>query len=75
MRRYNFSARAEEVAELRALARGDLLAWYRSAVAPGGADRRKLCIHVAGRSQAAELAAPPPSPAGRPSVPPLHHAE
>eukprot|EP00208_Stichococcus_sp_RCC1054_P001535 CAMPEP_0206142388 /NCGR_PEP_ID=MMETSP1473-20131121/16665_1 /ASSEMBLY_ACC=CAM_ASM_001109 /TAXON_ID=1461547 /ORGANISM="Stichococcus sp, Strain RCC1054" /LENGTH=1083 /DNA_ID=CAMNT_0053537371 /DNA_START=256 /DNA_END=3510 /DNA_ORIENTATION=+ len=58
-RRYNFSARAEEVAELRTLPHSTLLQWYRQTVAPGGAERRKLCIHIAGRSKLEQITQQP----------------
>ncbi len=57
------------MAELRALSQDRLLRWYRDTVTPGGAQRRKLCIHVAGRSQAQELSSLPPAAAGTPPSP------
>ncbi len=44
--RYNFRAREQEVAALEGLQQKALAAWYRSTIAPGGKQRRKLCVQV-----------------------------
>jgi len=47
------------VAVLIGLGLPQLLATWRSALAPGSAARRKLAVHVAGRAHRADLDAPP----------------
>ena len=52
-------AREEEVAVLKTLDLPQLLAAWRAALAPGSATRRKLAVHVAGRSHQGDLQCPP----------------
>ncbi len=52
------------MAALRALSLPELQAAYAEHLAPGSQQRRKLAIHVAGKSHAAELAAGPPAGGG-----------
>lgn len=63
-RRYNFAAREEEVALLRALTLPQLLAAWRAALSPASATRRKLAVHVAGRGHQGDLEAAPANGVG-----------
>ena len=60
-RAYDFDARERELAALPGVGRGDLVALWRDCVAPGGAARRRLAVHVVPPQHAAELAAPAPA--------------
>ena len=55
VRRYDFLAREQEVACLRELTLGELQRAYAEFFAPGSPQRRKLAIHVVGKSHAGEL--------------------
>lgn len=54
--RYDFHDRQKEVAVLRTLTQADVLAFYHAHFVPEIAKRRKLAVHVAGKSRLAELA-------------------
>ena len=58
--RYEFQAREQEVAELENLALSDLKATFKAHFLPGSPERRKLAIHVVGKSHAPELRAAAP---------------
>ena len=47
------------MAELRTLTQADVLAFYHAHIVPETAKRRKLAVHVAGKSRLAELAETP----------------
>lgn len=53
--RYDFHDRQREVAVLRTLTQADVLAFYHAHFVPEIAKRRKLAVHVAGKSRLAEL--------------------
>ena len=55
MRRYNMLEREQEVEQLQKLSHAELLSWFRSHLQAGSKLRRKLAVHVVGRSHAAEL--------------------
>jgi nardilysin len=56
----DFAARRDEAAALRRLTLAETAAFFAETLAPGGASRRKLAVHVASAAHAGELAAPPP---------------
>ena len=60
-RRYDFLAREQEVACLRELTPEELQQAYAEYFAPASPQRRKLAIHVVGKSHAGELAAAVPA--------------
>ena len=59
LRRYEFQARQQEVAELRSLSQAAVLDFFRQHFSAGARGRRKLVVHVVGKSQSADLAAAP----------------
>ena len=58
--RYEFLAREQEVAALQDLALEELRAAFAEIFLPGSPQRRKLTVHVVGKSHAAELTAAVP---------------
>ena len=60
MRRYEFLAREQEVAALRELTLQELQGAFAEHFLPGSARRRKLAVHVVGKSHAAESSAAVP---------------
>jgi secreted Zn-dependent insulinase-like peptidase len=59
-RAYDFGGREEELAALPSVTRDELVALWRGAIAPGGAERRRLAVHVVPTRCAGDLDAPPP---------------
>ena len=60
MCRYVFNEREQEVAELQKLSKQAVLGYFQRFVAPSSRVRRRLAVHVVGRSHQAEIATPAP---------------
>ncbi|KAK9862426.1 hypothetical protein WJX84_001898 [Apatococcus fuscideae] len=58
--RYVFNEREQEVAELQKLSKQAVLGYFQRFVAPSSRVRRRLAVHVVGRSHQAEIATPAP---------------
>ena len=61
MCRYVFHEREQEVAELKKLSKQAVVAYFQRFVAPSSRVRRRLALHVVGRSRQAEIATPAPN--------------
>ena len=59
--RYDFDEREQEVAELKKLSKQSVLTYFQRFVAPSSRVRRRLAVHVVGRTHQAEIASPAPS--------------
>ena len=66
--RYNMHEREQEVEALQSLTQIHLTEWYRQHFLPGCSMRRRLAVHIVGRTHASEMQS---NPAGLESVPDL----